>query len=118
MPFRDLRLIRSEGTNHLIKQGAQLITSASDVLQAIGPLAGDAEQTAYSLEEMRQIDMPNQPDDSERSRLLAVLNQSPVAIDDIIRHSNLEPGKVQMIILELDLAGMIERHAGNRISRI
>jgi DNA processing protein len=109
---------RSDGTNQLIKHGAQLITSAADIIQAIDPIAESPIQSDYSLEDVFNGDcgLEIRPDDSDRSRLVNVLGHSPVHVDDIMRHTNLDHGKVQMIILELDLAGKIERHSGNRIS--
>ena len=109
---------RSEGTNDLIKQGAQLITSASDILQALDPVAAMPVQMNYSLDEIRQTDMKIEPDDRDRQRLLNAMGYTPVTIDDLIRHTGLTADTVQMIILELDLAEKIERHAGNRVSRI
>ena len=51
-----------------------------------------------------------------RARIVAALGPSPVEIDDIIRFTSLSPGEVQMVLLELDLAGRLERHGGNRVS--
>ena len=113
---------RSEGTNELIRQGAQLITSANDILAAITPLASRTQQVPYSLEEVRHIDMAPKsetpsPDYDQRSLLLSAMSYAPVTIDDLIRHTKLDPDIVQMILLELALAGIIERHGGNRVSR-
>ncbi|MEP1207951.1 MAG: DNA-processing protein DprA [Rhizobiaceae bacterium] len=109
---------RSEGTNDLIKQGAQLITSAGDIVKAIDPIAAMPTQSDYSLDEMRQSDMIIETSNQQRQQLLNAMGYTPVAIDDLIRHTGLSADLVQMIILELDLAGIIERHAGNRVSRI
>ncbi|MEM1372546.1 MAG: DNA-protecting protein DprA, partial [Pseudomonadota bacterium] len=43
-------------------------------------------------------------------------SHAPVDIDDLIRHTGLSAGAVQMLLLEMDLAGTIERHSGNRVS--
>lgn len=113
---------RSEGTNELIRQGAQLITSANDILTAIQPIAQSPQQVPYTLEEVRQIDMasdstPASPDYDQRTQLLEALSFTPVSIDDLIRHTGLDTDTVQMILLELTLSGTIERHSGNRVSR-
>jgi len=109
---------RSEGTNDLIKQGAQLITSASDIAKAIDPIAAVPAQTNYSLDERRQPEMVIETSNQQRQKLLGAMGYTPLTIDDLIRHTGLSADLVQMIILELDLAGNIERHAGNRVSRI
>jgi DNA processing protein len=45
-----------------------------------------------------------------------LLGPSPVPVDEIIRLSGAPSGAVQMALLELDLAGRLERHAGGRVS--
>jgi DNA processing protein len=45
-----------------------------------------------------------------------LLGHSPVPVDEIIRLSGAPSGAVQMALLELDLAGRLDRHAGNRVS--
>lgn len=46
------------------------------------------------------------------------LGPTPVAIDEIIRHTGLHPAQVFMVLLELDLAGRLERHAGGNVSLV
>ena len=58
------------------------------------------------------------PGDDQRSSILTLLGPSPVEIDDIIGHTGLPPAQVFLAILELDLAGRIERHPGNRVSLV
>ena len=47
-----------------------------------------------------------------------LLSPTPVSVDEIIRQSAASPSVVQMVLLELELAGALERHAGGRVSRI
>ncbi|MGI9365049.1 MAG: DNA-processing protein DprA, partial [Rhizobiaceae bacterium] len=109
---------RSEGANHLIKQGASLITHARDIIQALEPMVDSPLQETYTLDEQSNREIDSQPDDSERSSVLNALSHAPVPVDDIMRYTGLDAGKVQMVILELDLAGKIERHSGNSISLV
>lgn len=109
---------RSEGANALIKQGAQLVTSADDILTALEPVARSPIQSPYSLDEGKRGDFADPPDDSERQRFIEALSHSPTDIDELIRYTGLNSGTIQMIILELELAGRLERHRGNRISLI
>jgi DNA processing protein len=46
----------------------------------------------------------------------ALLGPSPVPVDEIIRLSGAASGAVQMALLELDLAGRLDRHAGGKVS--
>jgi len=39
-----------------------------------------------------------------------------VPVDELIRQSGLPPAEVQTVLLELELAGRLERHAGGRVS--
>ena len=54
--------------------------------------------------------------DADRHRLTSLLGATPVAVDDLIRLSELTPALVITILLELELAGRLDRHAGNRVS--
>ena len=42
----------------------------------------------------------------------------PVPIDELIRQSGLAPATVQTVLLELELAGRLERHAGGKVSLV
>ena len=48
--------------------------------------------------------------------IIAALGPSPTDVDDLIRFCGATPGQVQLVLIELDLAGRLERHAGNRVS--
>jgi DNA processing protein len=106
---------RSEGTNGLIRNGATLITGANDVLEAIGPLIGKPIQTEQAEEPGGEGGYAP-PSESERSRVVDALGHTPVAIDEIIAHAALSVQQVFLILLELDLAGRLERHSGGRVS--
>ena len=115
---RDTLVWRFPRFRNEIKNGAQLITSAEDVLQALEPLAERPMQSGYSLDESRQLTLPVTSDDTNRNQLLNSMGYTPVTIDDLIRHTHLSADLVQLLLLELDLAGKIERHGGNLVSRI
>ena len=54
--------------------------------------------------------------DRERTAVLDLLSPVAVAVDELIRQSALSPAIVQTVLLELELAGRLERHAGGRVS--
>jgi DNA processing protein len=56
------------------------------------------------------------PGDDERARVIEALGPVPVGVDEIIRHTDMHPAQVFMVLLELDLAGRLERHAGGHVS--
>ena len=110
---------RSEGGNHLIRQGATLVTSVTDVLEAIDPLAREPQQSPCSLSERDNITFSDKkPSESDREKLLSALGHAPADIDELMRHTGIAPGAMQLLILQLSLEGLVERHWGNRLSLV
>lgn len=110
---------RSEGANGLIKDGASLITNAQDVIEAMAPVSRiDLFSPQQVSEPIYEDDKPMALPPSERERDLIVdaLGQTPAEIDDIIRHTGLPAQSVYLVLLELDLAGRLHRHAGGMVS--
>jgi DNA processing protein len=133
---------RAEGTNDLIRDGATLcagiehVTSVLEPLIASGPrLDRGAEEPNYTLgsEELwDELDLPDiarapvRPvmpeagieDEAQEGQadLITFLGPSPVAIDDLVRQSGLSIRSVQTALLELEIAGRLERHGGNAVS--
>ena len=106
---------RAEGTNRLIRQGATLITSSADVLEALGQTFTPA--NGQFLEPPHEYHRPRKHSDAERQRLLSLLSPSPVDLDDLIRESGLHPATVTGLLLELELAGQADaRHPQGAVS--
>lgn len=108
---------RAEGTNGLLKQGATLVTEAADVISALEPIIG----RGFDLP-VQEPDAPlltdGEPGDDERSRIVSLLGPTPSAIDDLVRLSRSSPAVVRMVLLELELAGRLERHGGAMVSLV
>lgn len=109
---------RSEGANQLIRQGATLVTSADDILESLaGRLEPDLPFEQTIDEDPASTDAPYQePDDSLRSAVLSALGPTPTDVDELIRFLCVPARSVNVILLELQLAGRLERHRGNTIS--
>ena len=60
----------------------------------------------------------DEPDDSDRSRIIALLGPAPIGLDDLIRMAGTSPAIVRTVLLELELAGRLERHGGGLVSMI
>jgi len=112
---------RCRGTNALIRDGATLVESANDVLAALvtlinRPLSDVRWAGAASLsgQRMEHVD----PSDSARHAVVEHLSPTPVSVDELIRQCHLSPPIVMTILLELELAGRVDRHPGNRVSLI
>src|SRR5947209_2529578 len=105
---------RAAGTNDLIKQGATLTTGASDVIDAVEPIMG----RPLAVREADDEPLTSEPDASDRDRVLALLGPSPVLLDDLIRMAGTSPAIVRTVLLELELAGRLERLGGGLVSLI
>lgn len=106
---------RAGGTNKLLKEGATLVTKAEDVIEALRPVIGRP-MPVTSAEEPPDLAAVPPPAESERTLVINALGRTPVLIDDIIRHTGLEAAQVALVLLELDLAGRLERHPGGYVS--
>jgi DNA processing protein len=107
---------RAAGTNDLIKQGAALVTEASDVISAVAPIM--ERPAMLRFEEDGEDSFVTDPDTDDRDRIIGLLGPSPVSIDDLIRLAQLSPAMVRTVLLELELAGRLERHGGGLVSLI
>jgi DNA processing protein len=63
-------------------------------------------------------DRESEPVADERSRIISLLSPAPVSIDDLVRLSKTSPRIVRIVLLELDIAGRLERHGGGLVSLI
>ncbi|TPG15460.1 DNA-processing protein DprA [Sphingomonas oligophenolica] len=104
---------RAQGCNQLIRDGATLIQSAADALEQIRPI--DARAVRAPIDPFAGAP-PDDADDTDRRRVVDLLGPVPVAVDELIRQAGLPPAIVQMVLLELELAGRLDRHAGGRVS--
>jgi len=111
---------RTEGTNRLLKQGAQLVTSHADILEAIAPQLEEPSKIIDPSFDSGRLESGstvwNDVSDDDRSVILQALSPAPVTIDQIIRHTERPAGVVMSVLLELELAGRIARHPGQRVS--
>jgi DNA processing protein len=105
---------RAAGTNDLIKQGATLTTEASDVIDAVEPILG----RPIDLREPDDEPPASEPEAGDRARIIDLLGPSPVLLDDLIRMAGTSPAIVRTVLLELELAGRLERHGGGLVSLI
>ncbi len=112
---------RAEGTNSLIKQGATPVTDADDVVSVLRPIMGGmlgADLPVREEDGDEHQKSQAEPAADERARLVALLSPTPVSLDDLIRLSGASPRIVRMVLLELEIAGRLERHGGGLVSLI
>ncbi|RUT32936.1 DNA-protecting protein DprA [Arsenicitalea aurantiaca] len=109
---------RAEGGNSLIQQGARLVTCAADIVETIGS-ADPSTNLLFEPDwepELGAPDLTEPPNEDDRDRLLSALSVTPVAVDDLIGQTGISASAMQMLLLELDLAGRIEWASGQLVA--
>ena len=104
---------RAQGCNQLIRDGATLVQSAADVLESLRPIAPHA---AAPAERFFNEPVAIDADDAERRVVTDLLSPVPVPVDELIRQTGLPAASVQTVLLELEIAGRLVRHAGGRVA--
>lgn len=110
---------RCEGSNGLLREGATLILRAEHVIEALSPLVdrGPPPPAPISLAQAEAACFsPEEPGSSERARIVELVGPSPAQVDDIVRQSGASARMVQIVLLELELAGRLERRAGGAVA--
>jgi DNA processing protein len=117
---------RCRGCNDLLRNGATLTENAADVVAQLGPLlrgapfapprrlAADRELPLIPPVAAKPIAVEG---DAGLDMILEILSPTPVAVDELVRQCQLSAAAVATLLLELELAGRIERHPGNLVSR-
>jgi DNA processing protein len=104
---------RAQGCNQLIRDGATLVQNANDIIEELRPMEARVRSAPSSY---RAEPEPVNGDENALRLIEELLGPSPVPVDEIIRLSGATSGAVQMALLELDLAGRLDRHAGGKVS--
>ncbi|AXO14792.1 DNA-binding protein [Thalassospira profundimaris] len=124
----------AEQNSHLFEQNHTFNTAARDArsdtsAEAYQEITASLEKDAVilgekktrqsiELEEFSDETDTKEDSDKELEKLFDLLSASPLLIDELIRTSDLPAEQVSTILIELELAGRVERHPGNRVSRI
>ena len=120
---------RARGANDLLRNGATLTETAADVVAQLGPLLQGRQPLPIAPAQPR-LPLPRPAasaalptaapppisDDSALDLLVEKLGASPVAVDELVRQCQLSAAAVATLLLELELAGRLERHPGNLVS--
>jgi DNA processing protein len=116
---------RCRGANDLIRHGAMLTESAADVLAQLGPQLQGKPPSRPAIPIAPTAAAPGWPrpgaaepvtDEAGLELILERLGPTPVAVDELVRQCHLSAAAVATLLLELELAGRIERHPGNLVS--
>jgi DNA processing protein len=114
----------SRGAHQLIKQGAKLIESVEDVMEALGHIGGQLEDhvTAAAVKASNSIEKPLfdvsqlKLSDAEK-KIYDCLDKEPLHIEQIIAETDLTPGVVNATLISLRLKGLIKQLPGSLFVR-
>jgi len=112
---------RCRGANDLIRHGATLTESVEDIIpQLPGGMIEEARTRPAPPVTPSWAPSPpetvGEPRDSARGQIIERLGRTPVAVDELVRQCHVSPAMVVTVLLELELAGRLERHPGNQVS--
>ena len=110
----------SKGAHQLIKQGAKLIESVEDVMEALGYIGEQLEThvssaAAKAAEKVEKplFDVSQLKLSGDERIIYDYLSKEPMHIEQIIAETNLPAGSVNSSLISLRLKGVIKQHPGN-----
>jgi DNA processing protein len=114
----------SKGANLLIKQGATLIESVEDVIEALGQIGEQLQEhvtdTAEKVSAKAEKSLFNKDQlklsDAEK-KIYDYLTKEPSHIEQIIAETNLTPGVVNATLISLRLKGLIKQLPGSLFAK-
>ncbi len=112
--------VGSNGPHWLLKQGATLVESAEDIIEALYPTANAQTQPIPAVVQQTNLftEAPEHASLSEpEARVMGVLDLDPVSFDFICESLGMEAGKLSGLLLELELNGLVRQHPGKFFSR-
>ena len=135
---------RAEGTNDLLRDGANLCARVEDVLNVLDPMrardpfsicARALRTSAVGTSRASPAAIPPAPRAATRgsapgsldlatrgdagslhARILELLSPSPISLDELVRVAEAPINEVRIVLLELELAGRLEYSGGARVS--
>jgi len=110
---------RAQGCNQLIREGATLIQNAADVIEALGSFNGEV-GARFAVADAHDAapQLALEADESAHAAVQALLSPTPCPIDEIVRQSALPSAIVATVLLDLELGGLLVRHAGGRVAAV
>lgn len=115
---------RCRGSNDLLRHGATLVETAEDVVSQLAPL-GQIDPGRRGVPAIATGTPPIPSgggsvdpvaDDAALDLVLRLLGPTPIPVDELVRQCQLTAAAVATLVLELELAGRVERHPGNLVS--
>ncbi len=107
---------RCEGTNKLIREGANILTSVDDVLQFLTSEKSSIQGQMFERDTEPLLPPDQDTDEATRREVIGLLSANAVDIDDLIREAQCQPEAVMAVLLELEVAGKVTRSAGGMVA--
>lgn len=102
---------RSHGCNQLIREGATLVQNAAEIAELVRPMDLRMKPSALT----KPVAVIEEGGDVERQAVAGLMGMTWVAVDELVRQSGSSQSVVQMVLLEIELAGKLERGAGGKV---
>ncbi|MBL0924055.1 MAG: DNA-protecting protein DprA [Sphingomonadaceae bacterium] len=103
---------RSHGCNQLIREGATLVQNAGEIAELVRPLDARVVPGPTSAPATLKFD---EGGDADRKAVIDLMGMTYVSVDELVRQSGSSQSVVQMVLLEIELAGRLERGAGGKV---
>ena len=122
----------AKGCHRLIREGARLVETASDILQELGPVAAELKMEIQQrlafhdktteAAQRTGATSPKPPsagllDDEDYKAIWEVLSFDPKPVDSIIEQSGLSAREVSSMLLMMELKGMVKKSVDGRFFR-
>ena len=108
---------RSHGCNQLIREGAVLVQTPDDVIELLASFDGRPRSTVQDVADYPGDGM-EEIGEEQTAEIRDLLTMAPIAVDELVRQSGESTAAVQMTLLDLEMAGLLHRHAGGRVSLV
>jgi DNA processing protein len=105
---------KSTGTHTLIKQGAKLVEHAQDIFEELIPAVNFRNSEKIKVQDRPAKRVP--PLSPDEALVYKSLGPYPEHIDDLVRKTSIDPGKLSSILLKLELKGMVLQSPGKLFS--
>lgn len=105
---------RSHGCNQLIREGATLVQNAAEIAELVAPLDFRM-KPRRAQPPVAALAGDGDGDGTERKAVINLMGMTYVSVDELVRQSGSSQSVVQMVLLEIELAGKLERGAGGKV---
>ena len=107
---------RARGTNSLLRQGATLTENADDILSILQPSLVSSRPSPAMTTTLTAPAPSLENVDDLQTEILNRLSRTPVDLNELIRLVGAPPASVSAALMDLEFAGLLTRHPGQRVS--